>query len=264
MGIGYSDTANQGLRDTTIPQKPSQPTSTEHSFKTLIRIKCEGERLVFVASGNEHMNPFKNLVSPKDINQRVVILGLYVTYVQNEFEHNLSPKIAGLFEASNKNQDVATTDDTGSVLIYCPAQHNAEIKGNDRILYRPRLKEDTIRAYAAVGKCIAETTIRTESAKMLFAKEHPLILYMIKEQEVLGVTSENVVCIPESGLYSVPTDVAKRVKEHFVNTIYEDIHETRFEDTQMTCDAPQKALEEHKSLSVLLHMQYLLIQQQGN
>lgn len=258
MGIGYSDTVGeQGLRDTTIPQKPSHPTSTEHSFKTLIRIQWDGDKLVFVHG----FNPFKNLVSPKDINQRVVILGLYVTYVQNEFEHNLSPKIVGLFDASNKNQDVATTDDTGSVLIYCPAQHNAEIKGNDRILYRPRLKEDTIRAYAAVGKCIAETTIRTESPKMLFAKEHPLILYMIKEQEALGVTSENVVYIPESGLYSVPTDVAKRVKEHFVNTIYEDIHETRFEDTQMTCDAFQKGLEEHKSLSVLLHMQYLLIQQ---
>jgi hypothetical protein len=96
---------------------------------------------------------------------------------------------------------------------------------------------------------------------MLFAKEHPLVLYMIKEQEVLGVTSENVVWIPENGLYSVPTDIAKRAKEHFVNTIYEDIHETRFEDTRMTCDAPKQLGNNTGSLSVLLHIQYLLIQQ---
>lgn len=212
-----------------------------------------GERRLIFENGKDSDNPFKGLVSPIDEGHSAVITGIYLLFVRNEMNEDLIVNVNGLFNGKKRNQDVSHVDDTGNMRILCPAKYNNPVTGIDGILYKPRLKHEILQAYVGM-----EDTIVAESNQIIYEITHPIVHFILHHME-------NPPIDKREGYFHFEKEYIDRVKLFFKNTIYDDIHKTRFEDTKVTCELPVELSEQFKksifqqSLTFIIQINYLMI-----
>ena len=113
----------------------SNPKVQEHQKTFKLRgVVVPGETYLLFDGGKRAINPFSELISQRDEEHSVIIIGIYVLYIDNETNHELRINVSNLFVGSNLNKDVPHIDDLGSLLILCPPKFSGPVTGNDRIL----------------------------------------------------------------------------------------------------------------------------------
>ncbi len=111
----------------------SNPKVVESQKTFSIRgVVIPGDTCLVFNDGKKVINPFIDLISQKDEEHSVIIIGIYILYISNETNHDIRINVNNLFVGSNLNKD--HTDDIGSLLILCPARFNGPVLGMDRIL----------------------------------------------------------------------------------------------------------------------------------
>jgi hypothetical protein len=212
----------------------TNPLVKEGTEEFLIRGHCNNEFVIV----NE--NPFRQkLISEKIPGQKVIVLGLYVTYIQSDMEATVI--ISNLFKNKLHNDDVDR--DSGTVEILCPKDYDKSIQGNDRVLYRPSMSENLIRHYAGMTEAILEAR-QTE----VFPSNHPIVMFA--KQLQLPLTSN------EEGFIMMDKETFEKTQSTFANHIQNGILETDFDATKI-----YGKLENKKggTVNVMLKMKYLLI-----
>lgn len=200
-------------------------------------------------------NPFAHIVSDKIPGQFVVILGIYLNYIQSDFEDDdVKLILSGLFKKNSHNEDVEAPDDSGEITILCPKKFDSAVRGNDRILYKPRIPDHILRDYAGVSNAIANA-----KEGDAFPKDHPMVHFVktyMKDIPLPLFQHGEELC------YTMDKDVFQKVQTAFKNQIYEDIHETRFEYTRIHGKLDKPASKEREfplSICITLKMNYLLV-----
>jgi hypothetical protein len=179
------------------------------------------------------------LLSLHEPEQRIVILGLFVNYVENETNTHEQVIIKNLLP----NEEI--------VSIPCFSNVHEDIVGNKRILYKPVIAESIIKTYAKMGEAIAKSIIDSDKEQQIYKREHPMAYFILNNIEVLETQPEDVKVIEEDkNLIAVKTDFVFKVQKMFIETIYDDLHETKLENIVIDCP---------KGVYVMLQLDYLLI-----
>lgn len=246
------------------------PRIQDRSEQIMIRMMAvPGETYMVFADGKTHCNPFEKFVSRVDDGQEAIITGIYGLFINNESNHSVTMDITGLFESKSQNEDVHHIDDDGKMKILCPAGINKALEGNDRILYKPRLMDETIRMYAGLEMAILKdfsVSLETDdSAPVMLEYSHPLVHFIVMNMDILQPVPGDVIKHDTTGYLQVTRAFLIRAREFFADKIVRDLHPTRFEETQCSCLAPKELLEEAKqrkiypNVTIVLQMNYLLI-----
>ena len=252
MGISFSSRKDIYLH------RFSNPSIKECVCQTMVRmVYNDGNALELCGD-----NPFANIVSMVDENQKIVIQGVYLLFVNNEFKKDLEISISHLFDLpAHKNEDIHHPDDTASVKIICPQSFNGSIDGNDRVIYKPKLRDELIRKYAGLEQAILEPqSIQmpgpTENeVKEVFEETSAIMGFIFDNTAHLKPSSSDVKKLGEC-YYEIDGEFLERVRTFFKNTIFDDIRYTRFEDCRIDCKAKGTP---GMSVSVIVQLNYLLI-----
>lgn len=196
-----------------------------HRLSIRVQAKADG-RLVIV--GTE--NPFARIVSDKDLAQSAIITGIFLLHLRNEVtDAPVEIVVHGLFVGKNQNQNVPHTDDTGELRIMCPAGFDDVVTGNDQILYKPRLRDEVVRAYAGLDEAFMNEEATT------LPENHPIVHFVSTNAKHLELQSRDFTHNPTSKTYDLNPEFLAKVKRFYANTIHEDMHPTRFEGTYVDC-----------------------------
>ncbi len=221
-----------------------------------------GEKWLTFENGKNSVNPFQSLVSPQDASQSVVLLGIYNLFIRNEVNDDIVFRVDNLFVGKSTNEDVNHVDDNGRIKILCPFKYDNSISGADTILYKPRLKAEVLKAYCGLEECIIS------GQQQIYDKTHPLVHFILGNRELLETSSSDFIKHEKTQTYEISPEFLKRVQTFFSNTIYDDIHRTRFEETKISCELPKKVIEDNQNrknvavlpnVIVILQVNYLLI-----
>ena len=243
------------------------PRVQEHSTQIMIRgTIVPGENRLVFPNQKLHCNPFSHLVSDRDPAQQAVILGMYVLFINNEIESNVELIISDLFTRVAENQDVNHPDDSGQLRILCPAGYNRSVEGNDRILYKPRLSDKALRAYAGLDEAILKDSgvqLGGDASQLhLLPITHPLIHFIITHQEELEPVHGDMTKHESSGHFEIRPEFMARVRQYYSDNIHKDMRPTRFDDTTVYCAVGSREEKEGKCLpnvTVILQVDYLMV-----
>lgn len=216
-------------------------------------------------------NPFGHVISNKDEGQQAVITGIYVLFIANETKHDVVVRLSGLFETTKQeNQDVQHIDDSGALKILCPANYNKAVEGNDRILYKPRLKDDVIRTYAGLeGAMLQDQSITLNNAdeeSIVLEMAHPMVHFIITNQELLKPESGDLV--NRERFFEIKPEFFQKARQFYNDTIHASMHTTRFEETRLSCAPPRDVLDDIQNkkdpsslpnVTLVLQLNYLMI-----
>jgi hypothetical protein len=250
------------------------PRIQEHQEQVMVRMMAvPGENALLSLNGKREMNPFKHLISDKDEGQQAIIMGLYVLFINNETKHDITLELSGLFNAPAEalnNQDVQHTDDSGRLQILCPAGFNKAVEGNDRILYKPRLKDDVIRAYAGLDTAILKdhsiALNEKDDESIVLEMTHPMVHFIITNTELLKPESSDVV--KRERFLDIKPDFFNKARQYYADTIHNDMHMTRFEETKLACAPPRDVLDDIQNkkdptalpnVTCILQLNYLIV-----
>jgi hypothetical protein len=249
------------------------PRIQERQEQVMVRMMAvPGENALLSLNGKREMNPFAHLISDKDEGQQAVIMGIYVLFINNETKHDLMMELSGLFNAGGlKNQDVQHIDDSGKLQILCPAGFNKSVEGNDRILYKPRLKDNVIRAYAGLDTALLKEQSITlnekdDSESIVLEMAHPMVHFIITNTELLKPESSDVV--KRERFLEIRPEFFNKARQYYADTIHNDMHVTRFEDTKLACAPPRDVLDDIQNkkdpsampnVTVMLQINYLIV-----
>lgn len=212
-----------------------------------------GEELLAISGG---ANPFASLVTSKDENQSAVILGIYTKYIRNETNCDVTFNVSNLFASKSTNEDVNHVDDNGKLKILCPARYDGAVEGNDSLIYRPRLRNNILLTYCGVE----ENLLSTE--EHVLHVTHPIVRFIRENKKLLEPESSDFVELEKNSFQIDPTFLEK-TKRFFKNTIYDDIHRTRFEGTLVECKVPK--LEQisdpalYPNITCIIQVDYILV-----
>ncbi len=231
----------------------SNPKVQEHQKTFKLRgVIVPGETYLLFDGGKRFINPFSSIISQKDEEHSVIIIGIYVLYIDNETNHELRINVSNLFVGSRLNKDIPHTDDTGSLLIICPAGYSGPVTGTDRILYKPRLSDSVLQAYAGMEEVIIDTVagpvvpaIDAPSAPLLLDNTHPLVYFIIQNMNHLKPSYGDFHENQKSKTFYVNPEFAQRAQLFFKSSIYEDLHKTRFNDTKVECQLPKNLYDDY-------------------
>jgi hypothetical protein len=196
----------------------SNPLVSEHTRAFMVKCVWNGDQFIFSKD-----NPFSCLVSDKVPNQYVVILDIFVTYIQSDLkDEDVTLCISNLFE--DINEDVSEN----RVVIFCPKNADYSVQGNDQIVYKAR---NLPRDFVGFEDIIME-------AKMgdTFLKNHPV--QVIADQMGIVLNSE---------------ENLRKIQRSFA--VY-SVHKTRFDETRCTAIGHGTM---GKGVCVMLKMKYLLV-----
>ena len=208
-------------------------------------------------------DPFAGMVSPNDEGQQVVLLGIYLLFVNNETKHDVYVDVRGLFQGKRTNQDVPHVDDNGELRILCPASFNNVVLGTDRILYKPRLKDDILRMYAGMERAIVECP-----KQPVLDATHPMMHFILHSGHLLNPTSVDVYKNETSQTYTVDPVFLERVRTFFTHTIYDDMHPTRLEGVSVSGKIPRALSDDVQlkknavklpNVTLIVQINYLLV-----
>jgi hypothetical protein len=211
--------------------------------------------------------PFENIVSHIDNDQQAIVTGLYVKFIQNDFvDENVMIKIINLFVVNNDNDE----DDNKPIKIPCPPKYHDLFTGSDELIYKPNLTQQKILMYAGQEKFLFEPTIiellmdESEPMGSLYQDTHPLISCLVEKGMKLSEFSKT----EQDGkvYYGVGNETIEKIKEYYHDTIFKNIHYTRFEDCKFECtlkvqpedDIP---IEKRKGIAILMQINYILTNQ---
>jgi hypothetical protein len=207
-------------------------------------IVVPGEKYLLFEDGKRFINPFSNeIISRTDEEHSIVILGIYILFIDNETNYNLSINVNSLFAGSHLNQDVPHVDDTGNISILCPAKYSGAVNGIDRILYKPRVCDSVLRACAGMEEVIV-APLPANQDPLILDITHPLVYFIIENMTILEATHAHFHRNAHSETYHISREFALRAQSLFRATIYNDLHKTRFADTQMECLLPKQLCDE--------------------
>lgn len=217
-------------------------------------------------------NPFKTLVSLVDEQQRVIIKGMYLLFVNNEFTTDLEVKVTRLFDVprDHANQDIHHPDDTAQVTILCPRDMNAIVRDRDAVLYKPRLPLSVLTEYVGLEGAILEPQsvkiptqqVGGEGQEEVFEKTNPLVPFILNHKDELKPTPEEFVKMPGPDhqiFYKIQETLLVRVRDLFRNTIFHDMRYTRFEDCRFQCKLQKEPKRATANLCFILELKYLVI-----
>ena len=206
-------------------------------------------------------NAFAGMVSSNDEGQEIVILGIFLLFVHNETRYDVYVDLKGLFIGKKTNQDVPHVDDCGDLRILCPANFNGVVVGTDRVLYKPRLKDDILRMYAGMERAIVEC-----AEQPAFEVSHPIMHFILHNKHLLNPSASDLV--ERDRVFTIAPEFLARVKSFFQNTIYDDIHPTRFEGTSVSGKVPKELMDDVQrrknpavfpNVTVIVQINYLLV-----
>jgi len=209
-----------------------------------------------ISTDKPSSNPFASLISPHEEKQRAVILGIYLLFVCNETYDTCTIQMSGLFEpkkTTHRNEDVGHPDETGTISIICPAQFNGPITENDRILYRPRLKDEYIRKYAGLEEAIMKPQSVLNNGRNVYEETNPIVSFIIDHSDHLKPALNSDFVRHNGGFYEIGAAFLERVQRFFEHTIFDSIRYTRFDQIQFMGGVRKERI------SFILQMNYLLI-----
>jgi hypothetical protein len=207
-----------------------------------------GEKFLIFEDGKNFCNPLKSLVSDKDISHAVVITSVYCSFLRNETKHDLILNLNNVFHGNNMNQDVKHEDDTGCLKIFCPASYDGPVNGVDSLVYKPRIQDHILRAYAGMQ-------LPEDDEQLVFEKSHPLVHFILHHTKSPQYTELD-------GYLKFEKEYLDKMKLYFKTTVYDQIHVTRFESTKIQCELPQvddKPKKIQPSLTLIIQFNYFLI-----
>ena len=199
--------------------------------------------LLFGEEGKRFINPFADLVSSKDEEHSVIILGLHLLFVDNPTRHDLKINVTNLFVGTGNGSHI---DDLGSLVIMCPAKYSGTVNGNDRIIYKPKMKDVILRENAGMEEEIIGASGNSVDLpdRHYFHITHPIVVFIVKNREVLEPGNSDFYRNKESDTYSISDAFLQKVKTFFKLKYYNDIHKTRFVDTKVECNLPKELFDE--------------------
>lgn len=227
-----------------------------------------GESYLLFEGGKRTINPFQELISQRDEEHSVIILGIYVLYIDNETNHEVRISVSNLFVGSNLNQDVPHIDDIGSLVLLCPARFNGPVLDIDRIVYRPRITDTVLRSFAGMEEAIVSFVPEESGENSLLDITHPLVYFIIQNTKYLEPKYNDFHQNEKTSTYFIDSEFAKRAQLFFKKTIYNDLHKTRFNDTRVECELPKPLVDEMRSrkndafvpnVTVIIQVTYLSI-----
>lgn len=165
-------------------------------------------------------NPFKKLITQKDVSHGAVVTSVYVLYIKNETKYDFTVTIDKLFEGNNLNQDVKHEDDTGCLKILCPANFDGTVDGVDSLIYKPRLNDDILREYSGLE-------LPEDENQLIFEKQHPIVHFIMHHTPNPQYTQM------ENGYIKFEKEYLDKMKLYFKTTVLNHIHVTRFENTRV-------------------------------
>lgn len=171
-------------------------------------------------------NPFKKLITQKDVSHGAVVTSVYVLYIKNETKYDFTVTIDKLFEGNNLNQDVKHEDDTGCLKILCPANFDGTVDGVDSLIYKPRLNDDILREYSGLE-------LPEDENQLIFEKQHPIVHFIMHHTPNPQYTQM------ENGYIKFEKEYLDKMKLYFKTTVLNHIHVTRFENTRVGCGVPE-------------------------
>jgi hypothetical protein len=185
--------------------------------------------------------------------------------VINDTGHNLMPIIRGLFVGGGRNQDVPHVDDSGELRILCPARYNGPVGPHDRLLYKPRLRDDLLRDYAGMDVTAADQ----DNGTTVFRLDHPLVHFVLHNQHLLHPNDAVFHHDSKTNMFHFDSKYLADTRNFFRNTVLEDMHPTTLADARISCEIPSPLIEELKqkggrisvfpSLTFTFIVQYLLV-----
>lgn len=204
-------------------------------------IASAGESHFKFPNGKEFINPFPNLVSDKDMFQHIFVTNISLLFLDNETKFDTICQIEGLFgNSAESNEDVKHTDESGKFSILCPANYAGTVKGNDSILYKPRLKDEILKTYAGIAEAIVNPG---ELLADSYEITHPLCYFIVNNEHLLEPLPGDIEKVGET-LYKFDGKFVERVREYFRNTIYNDMHATRFDEAKISMKIPPELQDE--------------------
>jgi len=249
------------------------PRIQERQTQVMVRMMAvPGENAMLTHNGKREINPFADLISDKDETQKAVVLGIYVSFIGNETKHNVTMELSGIFETSEENQDVQHIDDCGKLQILCPANFNKAVDGNDRILYRPRLRDEVLMAYAGLDHAmlkehsIVVANDNNNDESIVLEMTHPMVHFIITNSELLKPESSDVV--KRDQFVEIKPEFYNKARQVYTTTIHNDMHMTRFEETKIVCAPPRDVLDDIQNkkdptalpnVTVVLQINYLIV-----
>lgn len=193
--------------------------------------------LKIVNDSNLRQRLFYDQVLPA--NQRAIILRVNCTYIHNEFPKDIKLEMRGMFDVPATNEELTHPDNTGSLVVFCPASISWKLTGIDQQLYRPRsLLDETIKAYAGLEDAILKS--RTHPFPSLYAnpdvgvqvpnvevfdESDPLMEFVITRSEALNVLRDDVLIMEEGDgkrYYQVRGEFLQQVREVFRDTVFDE------------------------------------------
>lgn len=210
-------------------------------------------------------HPFKHIVSQVNNDQQAIVTGLYIKFMQNDFaDENTKIEITNLFDSENDNDE----DDTRPIYVTCPAKYHGIFSVSDELIYQPALKREEILMYATQEKALFEPSVvellmdnEEPGESILFEETHPLISCLVMKHISLSELSK----IEHDGktYYGLKNETIEKLKESYNNTIFDNIHYTRFENCKIACNLKVKQeldqpIEKQKGIVIVLQINYVL------
>lgn len=258
MGLSFSS-----RRDLYVHQFQN-PRVEEGETEFMLRMCCiAGENNLTFSNGKKEINPFTHVVSEKDEGQQAILTSIRVVFINNESDEDVTIRIKHLF-ASSENDDVKHIDDSGEMDILCPAKFNQSVQGNDRILYKPRLREDIIKCYAGLENAILKENAvpfdQKEESLSLLQLDHPLVHFIMTNQDTLKPEHGDIRKHEPSGFFELNPDFVTKARQFFSDYILKDMHMTRFEETLVTASRKTPFIGKGEpNVVVILKINYVLI-----
>lgn len=209
-------------------------------------------------------NPFKEIVSNVKLTQTAVVYGLFIKFVQNDFENDIIVTVSNLYDSVKDNDE----DEHELLKMSCPASSNKLVHEPNDLIYASILPYQDILLYADTEDVLLVPTQERllvaneepddQEYNLYYAENHPLVSCLATDKDKLKAFK---VQVDDGVKWFTLNSLGKEVLESsFTNSVFKNIHYTRFDNCKIETNLSNLDKDDKRGISVLLQLNYVLTQ----
>ena len=234
------------------PTQNIEVISESRTTAVILKINEKGE----LKPTESTREPFKDLVSKYNLEQKCVVTGLYVKFIQNDFDDKgADVRIMDLHKNDKKyDEDIIKQQ----ITIKCAANQKGVISESDAIRYVPVLTQNEIRMFCGQEDVFFKEDATDTPLILLYKENHPFI-YWLKStgnDKAININKDK-----HDGIlyYAISLDDVTQIQTTLKNDIFDKIVYTRFEECHIDCNLKDLNPKCDKMIVLLLQINYCII-----